>query len=168
MYTNQRCLICFNIVQVWLIFIPLAPVCCTKTSRPQMCLLMKILSQKLQMQESGIFLEDLMQRVHLLKWKLMRFFLPQSTLYCFYIFILQILKSTTVWQWYHVTGIFFSSRVKEFRQFSEKSDMYSFGVFLLELVCGQEARESYSPDSNQTLVERVRIFIYNYSWLPED
>ncbi|KNA25768.1 hypothetical protein SOVF_003890 isoform A [Spinacia oleracea] len=51
--------------------------------------------------------------------------------------------------------IFLAPEVKEFRQFSEKSDMYSFGVFLLELVCGQEARESYSPDSNQTLVERV-------------
>ncbi|KMT07560.1 hypothetical protein BVRB_6g151710 isoform A [Beta vulgaris subsp. vulgaris] len=51
--------------------------------------------------------------------------------------------------------VFLAPEVKEFRQFSEKSDVYSFGVFLLELVCGQEARESYSPDSNQTLVERV-------------
>ncbi|KAL2939466.1 hypothetical protein RDABS01_033626 [Bienertia sinuspersici] len=51
--------------------------------------------------------------------------------------------------------VFLAPEVKEFRQFSEKSDMYSFGVFLLELVCGQEARESYSPGSNQTLVERV-------------
>lgn len=51
--------------------------------------------------------------------------------------------------------VFLAPEVKEFKQFSEKSDVYSFGVFLLELVCGQEARESYSPDSNQTLVERV-------------
>ncbi|XP_057538495.1 receptor-like protein kinase THESEUS 1 [Amaranthus tricolor] len=51
--------------------------------------------------------------------------------------------------------VFLAPEVKEFKQFSEKSDVYSFGVFLLELVCGQEARESYSPDSNQNLVERV-------------
>lgn len=51
--------------------------------------------------------------------------------------------------------VFLAPEVKEFRQYSEKSDVYSFGVFLLELVCGQEARESYSPESNQTLVERV-------------
>lgn len=67
-----------NTLQVWLIFIPLAPVCCTRTSRPRMSLLMKILQQKLQMQESGIFLEDPMQWARLLKWKLMRFFLLQS------------------------------------------------------------------------------------------
>lgn len=52
--------------------------------------------------------------------------------------------------------IFLAPEVKEFRQFSEKSDVYSFGVFLLELVSGQEARES--PESNQTLVEWVQSY----------
>ncbi|CAO2823468.1 unnamed protein product [Amaranthus hypochondriacus] len=51
--------------------------------------------------------------------------------------------------------IFLAPEVKEFKQFSEKSDVYSFGVFLLELVCGQEAGESYTPESNQNLVERI-------------
>lgn len=57
-----------------------------------------------------------------------------------------------------VDEIFLSPEVKEFRQFSEKSDVYSFGVFLLELVTGKEARESYSPDSSQTLVELVQSY----------
>ena len=46
-------------------------------------------------------------------------------------------------------------RVREFRRFSEKSDVYSFGVFLLELLCGKEATESASLDSDQNLVEWV-------------
>ncbi|KAF2322974.1 hypothetical protein GH714_032570 [Hevea brasiliensis] len=47
-------------------------------------------------------------------------------------------------------------RVKEFRRFSDKSDVFSFGVFLLELLHGQEATESPSPDSSQNLVEWVQ------------
>ncbi|GJV91967.1 putative serine/threonine-protein kinase [Tanacetum coccineum] len=38
----------------------------------------------------------------------------------------------------------------------KKSDIYSFGVFLLELVSGQEATELLSSDSNQNIVEWVR------------
>lgn len=45
--------------------------------------------------------------------------------------------------------------MREFRRFSEKSDIYSFGVFLLELVSGREAGELASSDSNQNLVEWV-------------
>ncbi|XP_074275147.1 proline-rich receptor-like protein kinase PERK8 isoform X3 [Silene latifolia] len=55
-------------------------------------------------------------------------------------------------------AIFLAPEVKEFRQFSERSDVYSFGVFLLELVCGQEATESYSPESDQNLVEWVQNY----------
>ncbi|OWM67554.1 putative serine/threonine-protein kinase [Punica granatum] len=49
--------------------------------------------------------------------------------------------------------IFLAPEVREFRRFSEKSDIYSFGVFLLELVSGREAAVSPSPESNQNLVE---------------
>ncbi|CAK9166179.1 unnamed protein product [Ilex paraguariensis] len=51
--------------------------------------------------------------------------------------------------------IFLAPEVKEFRRFSEKSDIYSFGVFLLELVSGQEAMKLLSSDINQNLVEWV-------------
>lgn len=46
--------------------------------------------------------------------------------------------------------------MREFGRFSEKSDIYSFGVFLLELVSGREATELASSDSSQNLVEWVR------------
>lgn len=46
-------------------------------------------------------------------------------------------------------------RVQEFKRFSEKSDVYAFGVFLLELVCGREASEPSPSSSTQTLVEWV-------------
>ncbi|GAB2214202.1 hypothetical protein Droror1_Dr00018542 [Drosera rotundifolia] len=39
------------------------------------------------------------------------------------------------------------------RHYPERSDAYSFGVFLLELVSGQEERELYSSDSERTLAE---------------
>lgn len=51
--------------------------------------------------------------------------------------------------------IFLAPEVREFRRFSEKSDIYSFGVFLLELVSGQEAAELLSSDSSQNIVEWV-------------
>ncbi|KAJ7976310.1 Protein kinase family protein [Quillaja saponaria] len=53
--------------------------------------------------------------------------------------------------------IFLAPEVKEFRRFSEKSDIYSFGVFLLELVSGREAMESPTTDANQNLVEWVQF-----------
>jgi hypothetical protein len=46
--------------------------------------------------------------------------------------------------------------VREFRQFSEKSDVFSFGVFLLELLSGKEATEP-SPETSQNLVEWVSL-----------
>ncbi|XP_024933496.1 nodulation receptor kinase isoform X1 [Ziziphus jujuba] len=52
--------------------------------------------------------------------------------------------------------IFLSPEVREFGRFSEKSDIYSFGVFLLELVSGREATELASSDSSQNLVEWVQ------------
>ncbi|CAL0323323.1 unnamed protein product [Lupinus luteus] len=51
--------------------------------------------------------------------------------------------------------IFLAPEVKEFRGFSEKSDVYSFAVFLLELLSGKEATESASLYSSQNLVEWV-------------
>lgn len=44
--------------------------------------------------------------------------------------------------------------------------MYSFGVFLLELLSGKEATESPSPDSNENLVEWVSddVIIFNFSY----
>ncbi|XP_022774182.1 serine/threonine-protein kinase CDG1-like isoform X3 [Durio zibethinus] len=49
--------------------------------------------------------------------------------------------------------IFLAPEVREFRRFSDKSDSYSFGVFLLELVSGREASELPSSDSTFNLVE---------------
>ncbi|KAI7731034.1 hypothetical protein M8C21_033112 [Ambrosia artemisiifolia] len=54
-----------------------------------------------------------------------------------------------------IDEIFLAPEVQEFRRFSEKSDIYSFGVFLLELVSGQEAAELLSSSSNQNIVEWV-------------
>ncbi|XP_060194499.1 probable leucine-rich repeat receptor-like protein kinase At5g49770 isoform X2 [Lycium barbarum] len=44
--------------------------------------------------------------------------------------------------------IFLAAEVREFRRFSEKSDAYSFGIFLLELVSGREAMDLLSSDLN--------------------
>ncbi|KAL4353087.1 hypothetical protein GQ457_06G034120 [Hibiscus cannabinus] len=52
--------------------------------------------------------------------------------------------------------IFLAPEVREFRRFSEKSDAYSFGVFLLELVSGREASELSSSNSTENLVEWVQ------------
>ncbi|XP_039042730.1 putative serine/threonine-protein kinase isoform X2 [Hibiscus syriacus] len=52
--------------------------------------------------------------------------------------------------------IFLAPEVREFRRFSEKSDAYSFGVFLLELVSGREASEPSSSNSKENLVELVQ------------
>lgn len=46
-------------------------------------------------------------------------------------------------------------RVREFRRFSEKSDAYSFGIFLLELVSGHEAMDLLSSELNVNIVEWV-------------
>ncbi|GAB2278277.1 hypothetical protein Dimus_012966, partial [Dionaea muscipula] len=51
--------------------------------------------------------------------------------------------------------VFLAPELKEFRRFSERSDANSFGVFLLELVSGQEARDFYSSTSDKTLAEWV-------------
>ncbi|KAK8587742.1 hypothetical protein V6N12_022222 [Hibiscus sabdariffa] len=52
--------------------------------------------------------------------------------------------------------IFLAPEVREFRRFSERSDAYSFGVFLLELVSGREASELSSSNSTENLVEWVQ------------
>ncbi|KAE8694084.1 potassium transporter family protein [Hibiscus syriacus] len=52
--------------------------------------------------------------------------------------------------------IFLAFEVREFRLFSEKSDVYGFGVFLLELVSGREASELPSSNSTENLVEWVQ------------
>uniref|UniRef100_A0A2P2JS48 non-specific serine/threonine protein kinase n=1 Tax=Rhizophora mucronata TaxID=61149 RepID=A0A2P2JS48_RHIMU len=51
--------------------------------------------------------------------------------------------------------IFLAPEVREFRRFSEKSDVFSFGIFLLELLSGREAT-SLAPDSSQSLAEWVQ------------
>ncbi|XP_022751828.1 putative serine/threonine-protein kinase isoform X2 [Durio zibethinus] len=52
--------------------------------------------------------------------------------------------------------IFLAPEAREFRRFSEKSDAYSFGVFLLELVSGREASELPSSGSTENLVKWVQ------------
>ncbi|XVE84255.1 hypothetical protein DITRI_Ditri16bG0156000 [Diplodiscus trichospermus] len=52
--------------------------------------------------------------------------------------------------------IFFAPEVREFRRFSEKSDIYSFGVFLLELISGREASKSPFSESPENLIEWVQ------------
>ncbi|XP_009593052.1 nodulation receptor kinase [Nicotiana tomentosiformis] len=54
--------------------------------------------------------------------------------------------------------IFLAPEVREFRRFSEKSDTYSFGVFLLELVSGREAMDLLSSDLNINIVEWVENY----------
>lgn len=49
--------------------------------------------------------------------------------------------------------IFLAPEVKEFRRFSERSDAYSFGIFLLELMSGQEANDLVTSEINQSIVE---------------
>ncbi|XP_059294388.1 probable leucine-rich repeat receptor-like protein kinase At5g49770 [Lycium ferocissimum] len=54
--------------------------------------------------------------------------------------------------------IFLAPEVREFRRFSEKSDAYSFGIFLLELVSGREAMDLLSSDLNVNIVEWVENY----------
>ncbi|XP_060194498.1 probable leucine-rich repeat receptor-like protein kinase At5g49770 isoform X1 [Lycium barbarum] len=54
--------------------------------------------------------------------------------------------------------IFLAAEVREFRRFSEKSDAYSFGIFLLELVSGREAMDLLSSDLNVNIVEWVENY----------
>lgn len=54
--------------------------------------------------------------------------------------------------------IFLAPEVKEFRRFSERSDAYSFGIFLLELMSGQEANDLVTTDFNQSMVEWVQNY----------
>ncbi|XP_018453292.1 probable serine/threonine-protein kinase PBL9 isoform X2 [Raphanus sativus] len=61
--------------------------------------------------------------------------------------------------------IFLSPEVQEFGRFSEKSDVYAFGVFLLELVSGREASEPSPSSSTQTLVEWMQN-IRDYTDIP--
>ncbi|KAF5179868.1 Nodulation receptor kinase [Thalictrum thalictroides] len=51
--------------------------------------------------------------------------------------------------------IFLAPEVKEFGRFSDRSDIYSYGVFLLELVSGREAMDTHSSESDRSLVEWV-------------
>ncbi|KAE8697442.1 Chalcone and stilbene synthase family protein [Hibiscus syriacus] len=68
--------------------------------------------------------------------------------------------------------IFLAPEVREFRRFSEKSDAYSFGVFLLELVSGREASELPSSNSKENLVEwffsgrpkPVDVCVFSFFW----
>ncbi|XP_010250486.1 PREDICTED: receptor-like protein kinase THESEUS 1 isoform X2 [Nelumbo nucifera] len=53
---------------------------------------------------------------------------------------------------------FLAPEVREFRRFSEKSDVYSFAVFLLELVSGHEAMKSQSSESGENIVEWARNY----------
>lgn len=54
--------------------------------------------------------------------------------------------------------IFLAPEVKEFRRFSERSDAYSFGIFLLELMSGQEANDLVTSEINQSIVEWVQNY----------
>ncbi|KAF1877915.1 hypothetical protein Lal_00038225 [Lupinus albus] len=52
--------------------------------------------------------------------------------------------------------IFLAPEVRKSRRFSEKSDVYSYGIFLLELLSGKKASKSLFLGSNQNLVEWVQ------------
>ncbi|CAM8894238.1 unnamed protein product [Rhodiola kirilowii] len=51
--------------------------------------------------------------------------------------------------------IFMAPEVKEFRRFSDKGDVYSYGVFLLELITGREAKV-LALESDRNMVEWVQ------------
>lgn len=57
-------------------------------------------------------------------------------------------------------------------QFSVKSDVFSFGVLILEVVCGQRNREFYHPDHDLNLLGHVslelNIFFLLYKMKPID
>ncbi|KAF9595790.1 hypothetical protein IFM89_004192 [Coptis chinensis] len=65
--------------------------------------------------------------------------------------------------------VFFAPEVKEFGRFSDRSDVYSFRVFLLELVSRREALQFESSKSDRSLVEWVINFLIqcSYTFLKE-
>ena len=58
----------------------------------------------------------------------------------------------------------FFLRLRSSKNFSETSDVYSYGVFLLELISGREAHGRVEPSSQQNLVLQVCEF-YCLQWL---
>ncbi|GKC27214.1 nodulation receptor kinase [Tanacetum coccineum] len=58
--------------------------------------------------------------------------------------------------------IFLAPEVREFRRFSEKSDIYSFGVFFCVGFVGSKAAELLSSDSNQNIVEWVQSSVHDH------
>ncbi|KAF9616180.1 hypothetical protein IFM89_028956, partial [Coptis chinensis] len=85
------------------------------------------------------------------------------------------LRNLTVpWDWINAPGeyalalrhfVLSWALVKEFGRFSNRSDVYSFGVFLLELVCGREALQSKSSESDRSLVEWVIKLLIQCSYM---
>lgn len=71
-----------------------------------------------------------------------------------------IKKSCHIKSWY---GSYIAPECRKVEALTEKCDIYSFGVVLLELITGKTAN-SGDPDPYQTLAQFVSIVISNLIW----
>ncbi|XP_010243553.1 PREDICTED: proline-rich receptor-like protein kinase PERK3 isoform X2 [Nelumbo nucifera] len=62
-------------------------------------------------------------------------------------------------------NVFQDPEVRESRTFSEMSDVYSFGIFLLELITGQETLKINSLGSHESLMQWVKSCLHSNNFV---